>query len=173
MLKRIAPLIVIAGLASAAGLVSSASAQSQKALGEFKAWKAYEYKQGAGTRCTMASQPTKDAGDYSKRGEIWGFVMHRPAEGSTGEVGFQMGYPIKDGSQVTVKIGSASFQMYTQGEGAFAYRADEPAMIQAMRKGSTMVVTGISSRGTKTTDTYSLSGFSAAKKAIDGACGVK
>jgi hypothetical protein len=33
-----------------------------------------------------------------------------------------------------------------------------------------MVVVGISSRGTKTTDTYSLSGFTAMKKRIDMAC---
>jgi hypothetical protein len=36
-----------------------------------------------------------------------------------------------------------------------------------------MVVRGQSNRGTKTTDTYSLVGFSAAYQAINQACGVK
>ena len=33
-----------------------------------------------------------------------------------------------------------------------------------------MIVDGVSSKGTKTTDTYSLSGFTKARKAIDKAC---
>ena len=36
-----------------------------------------------------------------------------------------------------------------------------------------MVVKGISSAGTKTTDTYSLKGFTAAHAAINSACGRK
>ncbi len=36
-----------------------------------------------------------------------------------------------------------------------------------------MIVAGISSRGTLTTDTYSLNGFTAAYDAITRACGVK
>ena len=42
-----------------------------------------------------------------------------------------------------------------------------------MAKGRQLIVTGYSSRGTKTTDTYSLAGFTAAYKAIGKACGVK
>ena len=42
-----------------------------------------------------------------------------------------------------------------------------------MKRGRKMVVKGKSSRGTATTDTYSLTGFSAAYKAIGEACGVK
>ena len=40
-----------------------------------------------------------------------------------------------------------------------------------MIKGSKMVAVGTSSRGTKTKDTYSLSGFTKAYKAINKACG--
>ena len=44
-------------------------------------------------------------------------------------------------------------------------------MVNAMAKGSKMVVKGTSSRGTPTTDTYSLMGFMAARRAITQACG--
>ena len=40
-----------------------------------------------------------------------------------------------------------------------------------MKSGNKLVVKGISSRGTKTEDTYSLFGFTAALKLIDRACG--
>ena len=39
-----------------------------------------------------------------------------------------------------------------------------------MKAGRTLAFTATSSRGTVVTDSYSLSGFSAAYKAIDGAC---
>ena len=40
-----------------------------------------------------------------------------------------------------------------------------------MKAGKQLIVRGTSSRGTATTDTYSLAGFSAALAAIDKACG--
>lgn len=153
-------------------VLGSAWAQNVDILGEFKKWQAYQYNEGSGTRCTMAAQPDKDEGDYSSRGKIWAFVMHRPSEGANGEVGFHMGYPIKDGTTVTVKIGGSTFRLYTSGQGAYAWREDEPKLIRAMRAGATMVVTGTSARGTETKDTYSLSGFTAANNAINQACGV-
>jgi hypothetical protein len=42
-----------------------------------------------------------------------------------------------------------------------------------MMKGTTMVVEGTSSRGSKTKDTYSLSGFGKMYQTISQACGVK
>jgi len=42
-----------------------------------------------------------------------------------------------------------------------------------MRAGGELVVKGVSTRGTLTTDTYSLKGFTAAWKAINTACDVK
>ena len=47
---------------------------------------------------------------------------------------------------------------------------DDIAMIRAMKRGSKMTVVGTSSRGTKTTDTYSLSGFTKTKNLIDKTC---
>ena len=49
----------------------------------------------------------------------------------------------------------------------------DKALVDAMIRGARMVVKGTSSRGTKTTDTYSLKGFSAAFKTIGKACKVK
>ena len=43
-------------------------------------------------------------------------------------------------------------------------------MVNAMKRGSRMVVYGTSSRGTKTKDTYSLSGFANAYRAISNKC---
>jgi hypothetical protein len=72
-----------------------------------------------------------------------------------------------------VAIGDQSFELFTQGDGAWAKdkQADD-ALVKAMIKGLDMVVKGTSSRGTETIDTYSLSGFTKAYEAIGKACGL-
>jgi invasion protein IalB len=53
--------------------------------------------------------------------------------------------------------------MYTQGDGAWIKNAaDEARLVDAMRKGSDLVVKGVSGRGTQTTDTFSLKGLAQA-----------
>jgi len=46
---------------------------------------------------------------------------------------------------------------------------DEPGFVAALKKGTSLIVTGTSLKGTKTTDTYSLGGVTAAMDAIDKA----
>ena len=64
------------------GHVGSAIAAAPKVLGEYGDWIAYYYRDGAGPVCYMASTPKKDEGKYSKRGDIYIVVTHRPSEKS-------------------------------------------------------------------------------------------
>ncbi len=154
---------------------SPAAAQSPRSLGAFKDWEAFSITENGDLFCYMASAPEKEEGDYAKRGQVWSMVHHRPAGKERDVVSFRAGYTFKPGSNVTVIIGKASFELFTDSQGrAWGRRAkDDRALVRAMRRGSSMVVKGISSRGTVTTDTYSLSGVTAAYKAISAACGVK
>ncbi|MEE8247875.1 MAG: invasion associated locus B family protein, partial [Alphaproteobacteria bacterium] len=66
-----------------------------------------------------------------------------------------------------------SWDLFTNGASAWAPTAvDDKAIVKSMRAGSSMTVKGTSSRGTQTTDTYSLLGFSKALGAITKACGL-
>ncbi len=47
---------------------------------------------------------------------------------------------------------------------------DEAGFVASLKKGSKLVVHGTSTKGTKTTDTYSLAGVTAAMDSIDKAC---
>ena len=168
---RLTALALTAGLAAAI-LVSPLSAQAQETdLGAFRDWSARSYAEGGATVCNMFSRPTKDEGDYTQRGEILAFITHRPAARSWNVVAFDMGYPAREGDTVTVEIGDARFQLFTRGDLAFSYPEDDANLVTAMRRGSSMIVRGTSARGTATTDTYSLSGFTAAHNAINQACG--
>ena len=147
------------------------AAQGVERLGDFGDWSAFRFKENGKNACYIASQPTKQEGKYSKRGEIYALVTHRPAEGRRDEVSFVAGYSYKPDSAVEVKIGTASQKLFTQEDSAWAVDKDtDVALVKSMIRGNNMVVQGTSSRGTLTTDTYSLKGFTAAYKAIGAAC---
>ena len=81
------------------------------------------------------------------------------------------GYTYKKDSGVTIKIGSQKFELFTSGGTAWAKTSNtDRALARAMKRGNTMTVAGTSSRGTKTLDTYSLKGFTAAYNAIGTNC---
>lgn len=138
-------------------------------------WAAYKEKDASGTVCFISSQPTKDQGAYKRRGEIYAIVTHRPQENTINEVNFQAGYTYKTGVDASASIdGKRAIKMFTQGESAWTYdKKSDEAMVKAMMAGTTMIVRGTSNRGTKTTDTYSLKGFTKAIKTASKACGIK
>lgn len=160
--------IALAGLAMLA--TAGTALAGNKDLGLYKQWQAHSYEQAGATVCNMWSQPTKHKEGGKNRGDIYAFVTHRPSSKRYHEVSFDMGYPIKKNSDVVLAIGSKKFMLYPHGNSAFARDKDEGPIVNAMRRGLTMVIRGISSRGTKTTDTYSLRGFTRAHRSIGKAC---
>jgi hypothetical protein len=99
-------------------------------------------------------------------------VTHRPGEARKDEVSIVAGYVYQDSSPVDVEVGAVKVRLFTEGESAWTVDKDsDRQLVQAMIRGSTMVVQGTSARGTKTKDTYSLSGFTRAYQAINQACG--
>lgn len=157
-----------------AGFALANPAQAE-VLGEHNDWVATQGSEAGKPLCYISAEPQKAEGDYSKRGLTYAIVTHRPAEKSVGVVSFQQGYSLDKAKAVTVTIdGKTTFSLFAQDEFAWTREtADDKALVKAMRGGSTMVVKGTSARGTLTTDTYSLSGFTAAITAINKACGVR
>jgi hypothetical protein len=154
-----------------ASVISPAAAAQ---IGVLNDWSAHAEGKGAAQTCWLYSEPVKDEGNYTRRGRIYMLVTHRPGDKILNQVQFTAGYSFKTGSAVQVVIGAKSFELFTSGDTAWARNAgDDGNIVAAMRAGARMVVTGQSSRGTKTTDTYSLSGISAAYRAIGKACNVK
>lgn len=150
----------------------AARAAAPELIGEYDDWAAYSYKDGKGIVCYMASTPKKDEGKYSKRGDIYVIITHRPAEKSFDVVNFVAGYTYKTGAPVTVKIGKDLFsRLFTDGDKAWAIddKADKE-LVLAMKRGQRMIVDGVSNKGTLTKDTYSLKGFAGAYKAISSKC---
>lgn len=153
--------------------LSVAVAADTRSLGEFGVWQTWEMDESGGKVCYMLAAPTKHQGAYKARDSIYAVITHRPGEGSKNVFSYKAGYDYKPKSEVSLKIGEQTFGLFTQGDTAWAPDANtDNAIAEALRKGSNFVVKGTSSRGTATTDTFSLKGSGAAHDAISKACGV-
>jgi invasion protein IalB len=142
-------------------------------LGQFGDWGAYKATPGGKKVCFALSKPTAAETEPAgrKRDPSYAFVSTRPAEKVKNEVSVIVGYPQKSGVDASATIGSANYVMYTQNDGAWVKNAAEEAqMVDAMRKGSDLVVKSVSALGTKTTDTYSLKGLGQAIDKVTEEC---
>jgi invasion protein IalB len=159
------------GLALA--LAGAAHAAEPASLGSFTDWTAYTYKAADTQVCYIVSQPkaSKSSKKNLKRDPVFFIVTNMPGRKIAGEVSTIIGYPFKEQSTVEVKVDEAAFKLFTKGDGAWAEASDvERQIVSAMKGGKTLTVSGISWKGTQTTDTYSLSGISAAMDKINNAC---
>jgi hypothetical protein len=142
-------------------------------LGQFGEWGAYRATPGGKKICFALSKPTAATSEPSSRTRdaAYAFVSTRPSEKVRNEVSVIVGYPQKAGHDATAAIGSSTYPMYTQNDGAWVKNAaEETQMVETMRRGSDLVVKSESARGTKTTDTYSLKGIAQALDRVAEEC---
>lgn len=172
---------IVALTASACACALPASAQPKKPsptdqatlLGQFGDWGAYKASPGGKLVCFALSKPTKAETSPAGRSRdaSYAFVSTRPAEKVKNEVSMIVGYPQKAGVDATATVGTATYVLYTQNDGAWVKNAAEEAqMVATMRKGADLVVKSESARGTKTTDTYSLKGIAEALDKVAAEC---
>ena len=142
-------------------------------LGQYGDWGAYTASPGGKKICFAIAKPasseTTPAG--KTRNPSYMFISSRPGEKVTDEVSIIIGYPFKPNSEATVAVGTASFALYTQQDGAWIKNAAEEAhLIEAMRSGQNAVIKGMSAKGTHSTDVFSLKGLAQALDRTDQDC---
>lgn len=129
------------------------------------------------TECWSVSSPKETVNTKNdrvvavRRGDILLFVLYRPGSEISGQVSFTGGYPFASGSTVTLAVGSSTFELFTDGEYAWsASNSDDAKIITALKRGTDATVSARSARGTKTKDTFSLQGFTAALEEAEKRC---
>jgi hypothetical protein len=130
------------------------------------------------TQCWIVSSPKETVNTKNgrvvaaSRGEILMFVSYWPGSGKLGEVSFASGYPFAEGSTVSLQIGETGFDLFTTGQTAWAPSPEaDNSIITAMKRGASAVISGTSTKGTTTKDTFSLLGFTAALEDAEKRCG--
>ena len=159
-------------------LMASASASENQAVATFKDWRLFVSGAGAAKNCYIVGEPKRMRPANVKRGDTYLVVAHRPGQGVRNEVSVRNGYPFSATSSPFAELGSDKFDFFTgvqaqNGAEEWAWMVDldaQPRLVTAMKRGNELIFKGTSARGTLTTDSYSLSGVTAAMKALDAAC---
>lgn len=154
-------------------LSSPVQAEEAKSIGTYGDWTAYSFQDNGAKSCYMAATPQDAKGDYTKRGNVYAMITHRPKDKTFGVFSYLAGYTYAKGAKVTASIDGTVFTLVGQDETAWTPNDETDAKLSdALRHGTKMVVEGVSAKGTATKDVFSLKGSGSAYDAISKACGV-
>ena len=111
-------------------------------------------------------------GEAGTSGTFYLMVSDWPGRKVKAEPQIVLGYPVKQNAPAAVAIGAAKFNFFARGSGSAWLQSlgENARLIEAMGKGVSAVASGVSARGTKTSDTYSLAGFGDAIAKIHDVC---
>ena len=170
-----APAKPAAAAPAAAPAAPSPTAQATL-LGQFGDWGAYTATPGGRKVCFALSKPTSSVDNPPNRrtsaNTVYMFISTRPSEKVRDEVSMLVtGYQLKPNTDASLAVGPTQFAMYTQNDGAWVKNAaDETKLVDTLRKGTEVVIKAQSSRGTQTTDTFSLKGAAQALDRVAQEC---
>ena len=121
--------------------------------------------------CYIGSLPLKsDLSETKKRGENY-ILIYKIIGSNENIVQVEAGYQYNLDKDILVKIDNASFIFYsTEDSSETAWTDNDEKVIYAMKKGLELVLSGHSSRGTITNDTYTLKGFTSAINKLNKDC---
>lgn len=149
-----------------AALLPMGAGAAPKAVGKFKSWSVYTDTRDGETVCYAATTATQKSPRSADHGDVWYYVTYWKSGGSPAQPSLKVGYELKPERAPKTMVGRSSWTMFAVGREGFADDADDPRIIDALRKGSDLKVEAVSARGTSVSYTFSLSGSAAA---IDGA----
>jgi len=158
---------------AAAAAPAAADGAKPTLLGQYGDWGAYTASPGGKKVCFAIAKPSSSetTPPNRPRNPSFMFITSRPADKVSDEVSVAVGYPFKPNSEATAEVGATSFALSTQQDGAWLKNGTENAhMVEAMRGGQSAIVKGMSVKGTRSTDTFSLRGLAQALDRSDQEC---
>ena len=121
--------------------------------------------------CYIGSIPIEtDLPKEKKRGDTY-ILVYKMVGNQDSVIQVEAGYNYNLDKNIVIKIDSANYKFYTTEDVSdSAWTDDDAKVIFAMKKGLKLVITGESSRGTVTNDTYTLKGFTSAFNQLTKDC---
>ena len=108
--------------------------------------------------------------ETKKRGENY-ILVYKIIGSEENIVQVEAGYQYNLEKDIAVKIDNTTFKFYsTEDSSDTAWTDSDQKIIYAMKKGLELILSGESSRGTITNDTYTLKGFTAAINKLNKDC---
>lgn len=122
-----------------------------------------------GGRCTAFTK-TSETGGRARPGAFLS-IVNVPEEGVKNSVAFVLGEQGAGKAQASALVDNDAVELLTYDTAAFAASGSpEAQLIDKMRKSGKVTVVWKLADGSEASDTYSLDGFTAAKKQIDADC---
>ena len=127
--------------------------------------------QGEKSKTCYALATPKDRAPHGlQRDPAYVFISNRPGENVREEVSIIMGFPMKEGGG-RAEIAGSGFALIAKGANAWIKnQAEEAKFVDALKKGSKLIVKASSLRGHVTTDSYSLAGLAQALERVEKEC---
>jgi hypothetical protein len=167
----------VMGVFAALGLCLAVPATAEPAnmLGVFGSWSAFSSGSGSSLTCYALSKPRASQPKSAKRSAIYLMVSDWPARKVKAEPQIVYGYQAKENGAAALGVGQDRFTFFIRNSGKdgaawLQQLNDNPRLVSSMQGGVSAVAIGTSTKGTKTTDTYSLSGFNDALAKIHAVC---
>ena len=134
-------------------------------------WQAFSSQQGRSKVCYALSKAEVRSPANLKEVDGLIFVSNRPGENVRNEISFVMNFDLKEDVEHQAVIGSDTFVLVAKGQNMWLKNpAEEPRMLDALRRGATLEIKGTSRRNNPTSDRYSLAGMTQTVKRAEDAC---
>ena len=148
----------------------SATANAPRSTGKYKNWESFTVQTDKGKICFAQTTPTKRAPASIQREKSKLFVTFRPSESIKDEVSLTSGHDYKS-STVTASSGKKRYSFFSQK--SFAWLLDdqeEKNFIKLMKRATNLNTKARTTKGAKTTDHYSMMGFTKAYNTAKKTC---
>lgn len=144
------------------------AAQSVRSLGDFRDWSAYSATESTGPVCFALTRPKDVSPRPDGFTEAYLYLTHRPSESVRNEINLVAGYTFAPDTPATLTISGTSYDLFTEGDAAWLLNPSQNNdLAGSIRAGSTLTVEGTTSMGIRVVETFSLSGATAASRAIE------
>lgn len=162
--------VLAAALAASAACSAPVAAAETKLVKKSGDWQVLSYDGPDGRICFAIASPKSSDPPQSVGGAHF-YVSSWPKDGVRAEISVKTSAPLKPGAPASIAIDQTFYKAFSKGDRAFVIdTTDELKLLEAMKKGSTLMVVGQSERGVVSKDTYSLAGLTQALQLVSAGC---
>lgn len=155
-----------------AAVVTAGTAHAATLVSRHGDWSVYRHDAGSQGRLCFAVTATRPPEPAAPRAAIHVYVSAWPKDGIKTELSVKLPAASTTPARVVAIVDNAAYPLNARGVDAFADDAiAELKLIEAMKKGSSLVVETVNSKGVGVRETLSLNGLTHALQALRTACG--
>jgi invasion protein IalB len=158
-------------LAFFASVTFALAAETVAKVDDFGDWQLYADPNSPHLFCFVSSEPKSSDPSGTTRSSPRIYITAWPKDGVKAEISVRMGFPVKAGSEPSVKVGDAAFKLFSADDRIYVKDAtQELKLVDAMKKGANLTAEATSERGKTISDSYSLTGLGQAMTKLQAEC---